>query len=587
MSNQSLEEAALPLARRWMQECIASHDSCLKKARHSSIFCTDNLHLINDLDSSGLIPSRLLTFGTDTEVVRIAESSSLSPDIEYVALSHRWGTNETCRATTENLKELIEGGIPFSQLPRTFREAMHVTRGLGYSYLWIDSLCIVQDDEEDWKNESLRMGIIYDHAVCTIAAMDGTDNDSGLFVRDSTNCDVGILSSRGWVCQEEMISPRSLMFTAGTVIWECRECDASEHNPRFHNLTRPLQSDGTLTHLKDIFAFFRDWRLPSQTDVRLEDEEAGGGVGDKNSNSKEDDPHRFGSFAQPVMDLLYPRDIYYPFLRIWWQFISAYTPRSLTHDSDKFLAMNGITKISQRSTHLKNTFGLWYHFLEIELCWYVDSARPEASRPATWLGPSWSWINTRDGCVRNDMYHRFLGNATLLLKPQIGMPVGTSFDQSLPIPAWLTPKYHQIELTGDLRKGRVTAVQESDGKVRYLITLDTIGRFSEEETHDFRPDCPHEFSVGHAVDVYCLLIWHCDAQSWKPGQYVDIRLVMRHASEGKTNIGFHTEFVDKEQLADERTMTRVGYLETLYRLDKMRSQGDIHEDLWWRWVRLV
>ncbi|KAH8803049.1 heterokaryon incompatibility protein-domain-containing protein, partial [Xylogone sp. PMI_703] len=168
-----------------MFQCSVHHSSCQKKARHSQIFCTDNAHLITDLSGEGLVPSRLLVFplspsSLTSDNVSIVLSTSLSADTQYIALSHRWGTNETCRTTCANLDRLTEKGIPTVDLPLTFREAVQVARGLGYSYIWIDSLCIVQDDQEDWKAEAQRMAIIYDNAVCTIAAMDGADSDSGL-----------------------------------------------------------------------------------------------------------------------------------------------------------------------------------------------------------------------------------------------------------------------------------------------------------------------------------------------------------------------------------------------------------------------
>lgn len=102
-----------------------------------------------------------------------------------------------------------------------------MTLDLGYECLWIDSLCIVQDDQDDWKKEARRMAVVFDKATVTIAAMDGVDCDSGLMVEKPHEDEVGILGTRAWVCQEQTISPRSLVFTQGSVKWECRQAVAS------------------------------------------------------------------------------------------------------------------------------------------------------------------------------------------------------------------------------------------------------------------------------------------------------------------------------------------------------------------------
>jgi hypothetical protein len=70
-----------------------------------------------------------------------------------------------------------------SELPRTFRDAVEVTRGLGYEYIWIDSLCIVQDDPKDWKEEAPRMALVYGIAVCSIMAMDSENYEGGLLAQ--------------------------------------------------------------------------------------------------------------------------------------------------------------------------------------------------------------------------------------------------------------------------------------------------------------------------------------------------------------------------------------------------------------------
>jgi len=70
-----------------------------------------------------------------------------------------------------------------SELPETFRDAVQVTRELGIRYLWIDSLCIIQDkhDCRDWYHEANLMDKVYLHSYCNISAADANDSTGGLF----------------------------------------------------------------------------------------------------------------------------------------------------------------------------------------------------------------------------------------------------------------------------------------------------------------------------------------------------------------------------------------------------------------------
>ena len=89
----------------------------------------------------------------------------------------------------EELNKLVTEGIKVADLPLTFRESVELCRGLGIPFLWIDSLCIIQDDLEDWKNEARRMAIIYDRATLTIAAADGIDSSKGLHIPDPADAE--------------------------------------------------------------------------------------------------------------------------------------------------------------------------------------------------------------------------------------------------------------------------------------------------------------------------------------------------------------------------------------------------------------
>ncbi|KAK0713527.1 heterokaryon incompatibility protein-domain-containing protein [Lasiosphaeria miniovina] len=129
----------------------------------------------------------------------------------YMALSHCWGT-----------------------LAKIFKDAIEVTRRMGVRHLWIDALCIVQDSQDDWASESVKMGSIYEGSLLTIAAsvaghsLGGCFNDKSMphdhLTWGKTNTvQISPLNTRGWTYQERVLSPRTIHFAASQAVWECRE----------------------------------------------------------------------------------------------------------------------------------------------------------------------------------------------------------------------------------------------------------------------------------------------------------------------------------------------------------------------------
>ncbi|KAJ4865530.1 heterokaryon incompatibility protein (HET) domain-containing protein [Trichoderma breve] len=160
----------------------------------------------------------------------------------------------------------MKKNIPYRALPKTFQDAVTVTRALGVPYLWIDSLCIIQEDEKDWETEAIRMEEVFSFAYCTIAASRGTSSLSGFLGKrkprayakiqtsggplylaeaiDDFHADVeqSELSKRGWVLQERALSCRTIYFTATQIYWECGQGICCEtlvalRNPQSHVLS--------------------------------------------------------------------------------------------------------------------------------------------------------------------------------------------------------------------------------------------------------------------------------------------------------------------------------------------------------------
>lgn len=159
--------------------------------------------------------------------------------IDYVALSYCWGGDQVHKMTSHRLKE-TSCVITFIELPKTIQDAVTVTNSLGYSYLWVDSLCIIQDDETDKTTEIAKMPLIYSNAIVTIAAAaahstsvgflgqrqisapviegiqiedeQGKIHTGGIVELDGSDPEILPLETRAWALQEAFLSARVLEY---------------------------------------------------------------------------------------------------------------------------------------------------------------------------------------------------------------------------------------------------------------------------------------------------------------------------------------------------------------------------------------
>ena len=163
LCDSTYSETSFRRASKWIADCMSNHQEC-SRASNTSWF-----------------PSRILDVSGDPGWVRVQISRQEHRCHKYLTLSHCWGGTRTITTTSQTLPDFVKG-IRLSTMPATFRDAISITRRLGYRYLWIDSLCIIQDSDEDWKHESAVMGQIYGHSDCTIAATGSADSNGGCFV---------------------------------------------------------------------------------------------------------------------------------------------------------------------------------------------------------------------------------------------------------------------------------------------------------------------------------------------------------------------------------------------------------------------
>jgi hypothetical protein len=148
----------------------------------------------------GFVPSRLLDIGPDgaendslrliTRGDTISKTSWIAPSekVKYAALSYCWGrpcdAQKQCKTERKSLKERLHA-IPFIELTPVVRDAVILARRLSIPYLWVDSLCIIQDDTMDWENEASLMGLVYSNAYITICSLSSTTCQNGFLERPS------------------------------------------------------------------------------------------------------------------------------------------------------------------------------------------------------------------------------------------------------------------------------------------------------------------------------------------------------------------------------------------------------------------
>jgi hypothetical protein len=159
----------LKLAQEWLRTCLENHEDCAKK------------------DTTIGLPSRLIDIGQSStnDQLRLY-MNDMPPGIQYATLSHCWGTIDIVKLTRQNIQE-FQDKIDFEKLTKTFQQTIQVIRYLGLRYLWIDCLCIIQDDKDDWAKESGLMASVYGGSALNIAATGARNGSEGLLSRRDPN----------------------------------------------------------------------------------------------------------------------------------------------------------------------------------------------------------------------------------------------------------------------------------------------------------------------------------------------------------------------------------------------------------------
>jgi Heterokaryon incompatibility protein (HET) len=362
--------------KRWIDDCATTHGICNRAYKQLG------RHL----------PTRVIDVGVyDNDPIRLCISGGKMD--HYIALSHCWGPkNDTnILRTIQATYVEYQKRIPLDKLPKTFKDAVTITRLLGIRYLWIDSLCIIQDSPDDWRHECQLMTSVYQSAFLVISATASYDSTGGcfhdslrevewehknaagepalLYIRQSHDHSVfgekdarcivrtgemygsefptlpSPVFRRAWCHQERLLGSRVIHFGDTELIFECLtsvncECGALSNKPQ-----------------DDSFKLF-----------------SGDAV--VKSNPLHTDPQRIG--------------------QIWKEIIESYSVKDITYHADKLPALSGLAKFLHRG--MGNYYaGTFKESLLSCLLW--SSSSPEKKRrPDTYVAPSVGNIAPRPFC---------------------------------------------------------------------------------------------------------------------------------------------------------------------------------------------
>jgi hypothetical protein len=453
ISNTSFEQAAF-----WIKQCVATH-GC------GSIATPELPNRVIDIGES---------FGNDA--IRLIETCGTTRG-QYICLSHCWGGYQPLKTTSATMP-LHLSSLVWEDIPGTYRDAMKFCNFLTIRYLWIDSLCIIQDDRTDWARESAKMCSIYENAYLTIAATSSENPSRGLHSRDSRQrllanirgrtsggmpfnvfaledilhpgedmdprreLSTWPLLSRGWALQERLLSARVVHFCSPEMIWECRHVTLCECGH--------LQSNNSHQRLWSSYA--------------------------KGNES----------------------------CQLWHDVVEEYSRLTLSYPSDKFPAFSGVAKFMAKKRALPEdqyVAGLWMDSIVEDLLWTVvdQSLWHEVAYGVTPVincmepttTPSWSWAHSRFPVVFP--FSRYYFAAT---DPRLGM-IEKTYIRLLDVEVFLATQ----DSTGALQGASLYVESIMFGACLWRGQ----GSLATDEWQLSIDDTTHRFYSKHGVDTDLLL----------------------------------------------------------------------------------
>ncbi|RYP04364.1 hypothetical protein DL764_004500 [Monosporascus ibericus] len=319
------------------------------------------------------LPSRLLDLGDNKLRLECDVQSILG--LRYATLSHVWGNDP---ASYLQLKEAtlkaFKTEVPFDAIPVKYKDAIRITRALRIRYLWIDSLCIIQDSPNDWKTEALKMAAVYGCSACNISYTHAPSEEAAKrYLRDprvnipfavvvqpiagtihgswSTEAyrKVCSLLSRAWVFQERLLCPRTVSYGHDRLLWDCCETFNDEFSGPMPYVPRSKAQ---------IYSAFSGL---------AQNQTVAGSLGYFNDQ--------------------------------WKSMVNDYRSCKLTFEKDRAIAFAGIARAVQSQTGMTYLAGIWKEAAHLDLLWCAMPRGPKSGlrlpgpgRQERPKAPSWSWF---------------------------------------------------------------------------------------------------------------------------------------------------------------------------------------------------
>ena len=461
--------------REWLQKCRESHLVCREQYAR-------------------ILPTRLLQLPKADEEVTSFRLVEAKTGDQYAALTYCWGGDQDCKLTMERLSK----GTAFqaTDLPPTIMYAIQVARNLGLSFLWVDSLCIVQDDDVNKDIEIDKMADIHGNATVTISAANSVSCREGIFksrrveqlnsrwfklpfrvpgkgmgnlflATSSKACRRGHsgddpIEYRAWTLQEHALSPRILYYSYYHLYWLCRETK---------------YADGGLGPRDHSSLGFHEGRLQHYT---------------MSKNTGKIDPN-IPPYGFNLQDVLWMERNPNRKWQTKWEFLlSEYQHRRLTDPGDRLVAISAIG--SQFAAHMNTEFvaGLFSENLAVGMLWLI--AGQALPRPQSYRAPSWSWAA--------------IDSPTSVRVCERGM----RDYPTMQILTWnvrsISPhtKFGRIESAYLKAQCWVTRAKLQNNKQQRVLVV--AGRYSFDVTSGVLDALDPELDTRPKVDVYLLEIWY-------------------------------------------------------------------------------
>ena len=511
--------ATVLLVKRWLETCSSEHSSCA-------------------IPAATIVPRRVLEVSNYRARLIETDGRMIAP---YLTLSHCWGKDPIIRLLKDNL-DAMKRDIPWPALSKTFQDAIFLTWRLGFRYIWIDSLCILQDSKDDWEYHAASMAKIYTNSQLTISASAGQDGAHGCFTsrlhepyvfnstrkpvydtklwlplevdgRDRDGCvktfSITLMPSHGlygnrrpkepllnraWVFQEQILSPRIVHFASGELYFECKshltcECEGS-----------------TWSRRSESYQWETRWRKAHN--VLLNGEEAANVPPEHFDGNKRLRKQIFEFEAYRAL-------------------VETYTELAITKEQDKLPALSGVT-FGRKDQYLA---GLWKELLVESLHWYPTSKSLRgimAHRPFDYRAPSWSWASMEAPIKHIDKdFHKTPNSAKCNVEIVDASTTLAGVD-----PRGRVTDGH-LRVRGLITEARVTAIGvcEREG--------DQVEKFSKNSAEISPGHVDRSLTsyrdLGTELATYVMLQW--DEGDVEDRAYLDVPLVLSRSSPAEVIVG--------------------------------------------------